>query len=200
LNWIRRCFTIGSALVATISMVALLSTSAGAYGPANWQTAFSGNFNTPGSGNSGFWGWCDFVGSTSGTDADCSLANYFFGATGASTGFLASERIHGSAWDEEPCSPMFCLFPGAQDFFITAGTVTLSGPSIAQAVKAGMVPTGPGQCTVAGTVATCPISVLEPLGIYSPDTGIPAAAGHYALRGIFGSPGSHVMVQVNSIR
>jgi hypothetical protein len=95
---------------------------------------------------------------------------------------------------------MFCLFPGAQDFFITAGTVTLSGPSIAQAVKAGVIPTGPGLCTVAGSTATCPIWVLEAAGIYGPDTGIPAAAGHYALRGIAGSPGSHIMVQVISIR
>jgi len=191
-NWIRRYLTIGSAFAVTISTVILLSTSASAYGAANWQAAFSGNFNSPGS-SFGFWGWCDFVGVTSGEDADCALSNYFFGARGASTGFLVAERIQGSAWDVEACSPGFCLAPDTQDFFITDGTVVLSGPNIAQMVKANFVPPG---CTVSGATATCPIPVLEGLGFYTPDTGIPAAAGHYA----FSAPGSHIMIQVIRIR
>ena len=204
MNGIRRLFVIGSGLALTIGLTVASAGSASAYGQANWQVAFSGNFNhtSGGGGASGFWGWCDFAGGVqSGSDADCSLSNYFFGSGGASTGFLVNERIQGTAWDMEPTT-----FPApglpANDFFITAGSVTLTGPMIAKSIASGFVPPG---CSVTGSTATCPIPALEALHFYSPDTGVPAAAGHFSLAQVFEllgqpvPPGTHIDIQVNQI-
>jgi hypothetical protein len=204
-NGIRRLFVVGSGLALTIGLLVAAAGSASAYGKANWQVAFSGNFNNTsgGGGSSGFWGWCDFAGGVqNGTDADCSVTNYFFSRSGASTGFLVSERIHGTAWDMEPTQFNPPPLPPL-DFFITDGTVTLTGPTVLKAIAAGMVPP---DCTVSGSTATCSIPVLEAAGIYGPDTGVPAAAGHYSLANIlkmFGQkapPGTHIDIQVTQIR
>jgi hypothetical protein len=203
-NGIRRLLVVGSGLALTIALTVAAAGPAGAYGKANWQVAFSGNSNNTsgGGGSSGFWGWCDFAGGvTSGTDADCSVNNYFFSGGGASTGFLVSERIHGTSWDMEPT--LFNPPPlPPNDFFITDGTVTLTGPTVIKAVAAGMVPP---TCTLTGSTVTCSIPVLEAAGIYAPDTGVPAVAGHYSLAKIlamFGQkapPGTHINIQVTQI-
>lgn len=201
---IRRRLTLGISLLLPIGMIFVLSTSATAYGPANWQAAFSGNFNSAmaGGGGVGFWGWCEFAGGVrSGDDADCSTPFYLHPPGNASSGMLVMSRIHGSAWDTEP--PTFpSLAPGVNDFFITAGTVTLTGPTIGQALAAGFFPPS---CTVNGSTATCPIPVLEAAGIFSPDTGIPAQAGHFSLSslaemlGFTVPPGTHINIQVTQI-
>lgn len=208
-NRIRRLLVGGSALAVTIGMAVAGSPSASAYGAANWQAAFSGNFNnaSAGGGGVGFWGWCEFAGGVlTGNDADCSTPFYLHPPGNASNGMLVMSRIHGSAWDTEPTLFPPPLAPGVNDFFITAGTVTLTGPTVGQAIAAGLVPTGPGLCTVSGSTATCPIPVLEAVGIYSPDTGIPAQAGHFSLKSIAESlgftvpPGTHINIQVTQIR
>src|SRR5438128_49847 len=87
----------GSVLSAVVAaMIGILAASpALAYGPANWQVAFSGTGTQPTVGGFGFWGWCDFAGgttfngageATAGTAGDCEYAEYFhqptvFGAT-----------------------------------------------------------------------------------------------------------------------
>lgn len=197
---LRRFLVVVSGLAILIAAVVASSASASAYGRANWQTAFSGNFNSPGA-SSGFWGWCAFFGGvTSGNDADCQVTMYF---GGASTGTI-HEAIHGTAWDTEPT-----LFPPplapAPDFFINAGSVTLTGSAVARLLGSGSPP--PPGCTVSGGTVSCPIPVLEALNppIYSPDTGIPAAPGHYSLEA-FGDmagftipPGTHINIQVNQL-
>lgn len=170
-------------------MLAVLSFTplAHAYGPANWQAAFSGTFVNPGSGNSGFWGWCDFAGgtgspATSGSAADCEVSQYF----GPSHGFQVVVSIQGTAWDEETCTFRPCLT--TSDFFITAGAVTLAGPFAVQITSSGPPPPGSG-CTVKGTTATCPIPFLEAVGFYNPDTGVPTVSGHYNLNSFLNHSG-----------
>ncbi len=162
-----------------------------AYGAANYQVGFAGTGVLKGSGQQfGFWGWCDFAGgtgspATSGTDADCKSNNYFQSPSGR---IQLTQSIQGTAWDVKlntcpPNPPGTCAPPGVTpfDFFITAGTVTLSGPFILLLEKSGPPPP---VCTTTGTVITCPIWFLESVGFYSPDTGIPAAPGHYSFNSL----------------
>jgi hypothetical protein len=67
-------------------------------------------------------------------------------------------------------------------------------------------------CTITGNSVTCPLSLWEVLPpgcsathscIYSPDTGIPAAAGHYNLNSAFiatGPPGAVGELQVQVVQ
>jgi hypothetical protein len=155
-----------------------------AYGAANFKATFAGTFTLPGSGNNGFWGWCDFGGgtgspATSGTDADCKISQYF----GPSHSFQVVESVQGTAWGVGPCTIQPCLpltSSTPTDFYITAGTVTFAGPFAVQLTSSGPPPPGSG-CTVSGTTATCPIAFLEAVGFYTPDTGITTVPGHYNL-------------------
>ncbi len=151
----------------------------------------------PGQGSFGFWGWCAFGGgtgspATSGTSADCTLDLYGYNTSNPGA-FSVHEAIQGTAWSVAPCTS-FCFLQNQQDFMITAGTMTLSGPialgiiNIAgpQLVQAG--------CTITGGTVTCSLSLWEKLPpgcsqtkgtcIYSPDTGIPAAPGKYNLNSL----------------
>jgi hypothetical protein len=209
-------------LVATVSALGLAAagtTSAAAYGrTAQWQTAFSGNCNnltycgvtlmdgTFIPARSGFWGWCEFGGTStlamSGTDADCQVTTYSHSSSSLASFPTFHQAIHGTAWDMEPST--FPVPPGLplNDFFITDGSVTLSGPTVVQAIAAGFPLTG---CTVSGQTVTCPIPAAEALHIYSPDTGIPAAPGHYSqaaiseIGGIELPPGIHTNIQVTRL-
>ncbi len=113
----------------------------------------------PGVGSVGFWGWCAFAGSTdgglSGSSAECTLTEYFL-SNGVTGGALFHEQISGTAWDmEAPIVPApFPLPPGfpPNDFFIPAGTVTLTGPTIAGIIASGPPPPGSG-CTATGSTA-----------------------------------------------
>lgn len=189
---------------------------------ANWQTAFSGTFSnqrqgTDG-GTSGFWGWCSFSGgtgspATSGNDANCEVTFYMHSETGNQQLHM---KVTGTAWDEElalmPPPPGSGFTPF--DFFITAGTVTLTGPSAADILDIAAQLLASAGCTISGQTFTCSIAVLSvvPPGctpgfncLYNADTGIPAAAGHYSLSklaeslGFPNSPGSHVNIQVNQL-
>ena len=209
-------------LLATVSALVLAAagtTSAAAYGStAQWQTTFSGNCNNLAfcgvtingtfiPARSGFWGWCEFGGTStpaiSGTDADCQVTTYSHSSTSSASFPTFHQAIHGTAWDMEPSS--FPVPPGLppNDFFITDGTVTLSGPTVVQAIAAGL-PLPPA-CTVSGKTVTCPIAAAEAVGIYFPDTGIPAAAGHYSqavIAEMFGfevPPGIHTNIQVTRL-
>lgn len=207
---VRRSLALCLSLGLPLGMAVVLSTSASAYGAANWQTAFSGNFNniTGTGGSTGFWGWCEFAGGvSSGNNADCSFSQYFFssgGANGAASFGPLTIKINGTAWDIESSTFPPLTLPPLPDFFITDGTVTFTGPAVVKAVAAGFLPPA---CTVTGSTVTCSIPVLEATTppLYAPDTGIPAAAGHYSLASIFEllgltvPPGSHIDIQVTQI-
>jgi hypothetical protein len=195
--------------LALISLLALLSSlalipAANAYGKSNWQATFSGNCNNAthcGGTTSGFWGWCSFGGGTStgGNNADCESSNYAHGSLCATLPPPGCIDVHisisGSAWDIEPS-----LFaPGVNDFFITAGYQTISGPTIVQALAQGLLNLPVPPCSIKGESITCPISVFELAGIYSPDTGIGAVPGHFSSNTCFdgiSAPGCHYNQQV----
>jgi hypothetical protein len=195
--------TLASAMLA-LSMFASAFTIAHAYGPAQWQAGFSGNFTNPTTGQrGGFWGWCDFAGSASdglsGTSADCELAAYMFNGAGANNGGLFQASIQGTAWNVQPTT----MGPPGNDFFVTSGTATVTGPLVVTVLKSG-APVPPG-CTVSGDTATCPLSFWASIGLITPDTGIPAMPGHFSLAniaeilGIEIPPGTHIDVQVTQI-
>jgi hypothetical protein len=185
--------------ISLVAIAALSSTpTAHAYGAANWQIAFAGTFVSPGTGNSGFWGWCALAGGTgspaaSGTDADCQISQYF----GTGHALQLQESISGTAWSEGLCTISPCL--GPTDFYITDGTMTIRGPTAAQGVHSGQTGSLPPSCTISGTTITCPLAVWEFLGVYSPDTGIPAAAGHYNLNSLLNHSGE-LQVQVVQLK
>ncbi len=203
---LRTGFVCGLALVITLATAIVVAPRARAYGTSNWQVAFSGNFNNKSAGgnNTGFWGWCAFSGGvSSGAEANCKFTEYIFNATGANSGALFTFTIKGTAWDMKPTTfPIPTLPP--DDFFITAGTVTLTGPTIVKILATAVGPPPP-TCTVSGSTATCSIGVLEAIGLYNPDTGVPAQAGHFSLKAVFEllglpvPPGSHVDIQVTKI-
>jgi len=198
-----------------ITLLAFLALSiaptVNAYGAgANWQVGFAGTLNTPGSGGFGFWGWCALGGgtgspATSGTDSDCQIATYAHSSSG---NFQVHQAVHGTAWSENTCTLQPCL--AANDFYITAGTMSLDGPAAQQIIDiAGPLLRSAG-CTINGGTVTCPLSLWEVLPpgctpgvscIYNPDTGIPAVAGHYnenSLVKLFGYTGQF-QVQVTQL-
>ena len=212
--------------IAFFILTAFSAQSAGAT-QANWQTTFSGTFNGQpkgaDGGSSGFWGWCSFSGGTgspakSGTDSNCEVSTYFH-SDGGNVG--VHFKITGTAWNQElafcgPNPPGSCVPPGVtpRDFFITAGSMTITGPLASFIIdQAGPQIIAAG-CAISGQTVTCDLAVwsVVPPGctpgiscLYSPDTGIPAAAGHYSIAKIlenFGAelpPASHVNVQVNQL-
>jgi hypothetical protein len=205
----NRWISLATIVTASLLLVPSIVPISHAYGQAQWQVAFSGGFTNPTAHTSnGFWGWCDFAGSAadgkSGTDADCQVTTYFFAGQGASTGNLLHQSIHGTAWSMQPST--FPPVPGLPpiDFFITDGTMTITGPFVVKFISQlpGPPPSG---CMLSGQSATCPLAFWESVHLYSPDTGVPAQAGHYSLSNLLEAvgvelpPGTHINVQVSQI-
>lgn len=187
----RAALAVGVAIALTLSFAIVAAPGARAYGAANWQAAFAGTITSPTSGNSGFWGWCDFAGgsgspASSGNEADCQVSAYF----GPSHALQGVDSIHGTAWDEELCTLQPCLT--ADDFFITAGTMTFSGPAASGLIAIGGPQLTGAGCTIAGNTVTCSLAIWSaiPPGcspgscLYNPDTGVPDVAGHYNENGL----------------
>jgi hypothetical protein len=188
-------------LTVTLATLGILANapSALAYGnTAQWQVGFSGTCSTsaafcpflpPGvtGVRNGFWGWCEFGGSdgsstvgTTGTQADCQVTTYFGATTGQPTNpFHIAYDIKG--WVIQANSP-FVIPPGDNDFLLTSGTVTLSGPGVPP-----------------GIPVHVPIGFPFPDGSCPPmicDTGIPAVPGHFSLHP---TPGAEFNVQVTKL-
>jgi hypothetical protein len=194
--------------VVLLSLVALsFAPAAHAHGPPDWQATFSGNCNDPThcfGTRGGFWGWCAFGGgtgspATSGNNADCQSEGYSHGeACETSLCVDAHFSVSGTAWDIEPSA----FNPSVNDFFITDGFETLSGPTIVHALASGALNLPQPPCVVSGQSITCPLSVLEAAGIYGPDTGVVATPGHMSnsicADGV-SAPGCHYNQQVTQI-
>jgi len=160
------------------AMAMVVAPGARASGPPTWQLAVSamcsdgavcGGFTTLSSA-------CTFAGATSGSAASCHLL--LIGSIG-----IATESISGTAWDMEP--GLLTPVAGANDFFITDGTITYAGPAIV-----GFIATGGPQaigCTIVGKTITCAIPVLEAATLYAPDALAPVILGHYASNVCFGT-------------
>ena len=191
-------------------MVLTIAPVSYAYGHENYQATFSGNCNntTLCNGHFGFWGWCSFgpwtgTLATSGSDADCQYSFYSHSQIPAFNSPTVHTSVMGTAWDVEQSA-----FGPFMDFFVTAGSVTFSGPTVVQALAAGfgavLISAG---CTISGQTVTCPIPVAEGFGIYNPDTGIIFQLGHSQLQdcsaffgpSAAGITGCHYDQQVNQI-
>ena len=170
------------ASLAVLALVALVPVaSAHASASANWQTGFAGTGSLAGT-PFGFWGWCQFFGTTSGTNGDCSIAQYLH-IPGQS--IQCQTQIQIAGWTTGP--GLFTAIAGLPDFVITAGTVTVhpAAQTFACATflnQAGfnLTAVGPGMLVVSGPS----------------DAGIPFAAGHYSYNGLSLGPVSFTEFQV----
>lgn len=161
------------------AMLASFAPGARADPAGMWQLGFSGKCTSADlcAGFTSFQGACTFTGTaSSGSSARCVAS--FSGVAG-----VATETIAGTAWEVEPSSAS-PAGPGANDWFVTDGTVTYAGPEIALALLGGFSIPG---CTTSGATLSCPIPVVEAFGIYSPDTFNAAVAGHLANNACFGT-------------
>ncbi len=137
------------------------------YGTAQWQIGFSGNCDNaavcgpapPGvmfaPGTSGFWGWCEFSGSSAsgltGTSGDCQVTSYARTSLGQPNN-PSNEAISVNGWAIE--TPSGQPFPS---FFITAGTAACTGPGAAMgcfpAVGNTFIPAIPGHFSMSPSPA-----------------------------------------------
>jgi hypothetical protein len=171
-----------SAIIAALALLPAVVPVSHAYGPSQWETAFSANCNSNpaaqaicGPGHFGFWGWCAFAGGTeggtSGTAGDCQITQYFNPTLNAAVS-PTHISVNINAWmirTVQVAPGVFVPF-----FFATSSTFTCTGPG------------------------TCP-----PPGSFNGDTGIPALPGHFTAEQIFGLtmqvPGLHFIIQVNQL-
>jgi hypothetical protein len=176
--------------ISLLSFIALLAFSsipiAYGYGSGqNWQigAAGTGTLCVPdgGCGGFGFWGWCAFTGTTSGTNGDCQFSQYLHQGTVLGTA-QCETSFDVTAWHSGPS----LANPSVNDFFIDTGTMTVNPASATAACVAllqgagfNVVQTGPGT------------------GSFSPssDTEIPAAPGHYNLNGLVAPPITYTELQ-----
>jgi hypothetical protein len=157
-------------------MVGLVAAIPGAhaYGQgATWQLGVSGTGHFvlgPFTGSAiGFWGWCVFVGATSGSSGDCQISQYMH--TSGGTNVQCENHFNLTGWHSAP--GFNTVLTGAPDFWADSGTVSVQPASETFACAgflsgAGfhVVVTAPGLLTL---VSTPPTS----------DIGFPATAGHY---------------------
>ncbi len=168
---------------ASLLLLASILPSAHAYGnTAQWQVGFSGNCDVPtmcgppgGTGTFGFWGWCQFGGSTgstadgtTGTSGDCQFTDYSRTDLGQPNNPI-HHSIDVTGWTIMPTM----MSPTASSFHITAFTLECTGPGVT-------LPAPLGGCSI------------RPGG----DTGIPPVAGHYRFSPF---PGFLINIQVNQL-
>jgi hypothetical protein len=160
---LRRALLVLSVVAVLAGATAAVSaTPAHAYGKANWQVALTGTFTFPTTGfGFGFWGWCDFAGGvTSGSDADCEIAEYMHTPPGTTypVPFTCELSVDATFWDQS-----------ASDFggntFHVWGSAVVQPASLTASQKDACVNffTNQGGSTTFADV----------------DTFIPAAPGHY---------------------
>jgi hypothetical protein len=199
-NPVRR-LAIVSALLLALGLYAITPATL-AYGSgAQWQIGASGTCNVasvcasvlgfPPGFTGGFWGWCDFGGSsgssavgTTGTKGDCQFTVYLDApGTQATNPYHVSQDV--TSWMIATGSAF--LPPGTPGFFITGGTLVLTGPG-APGPTGVTIPLG----------AVCNLSNIPTTLVGNPacDTGIPAAPGHVSLHP---APGVELNIQVTQI-
>ena len=169
---------------ASLLLLFAIIPSVHAYGnTAQWQVGFSGTCNVPtmcgppgGTGTFGFWGWCDFGGSsgstalgTTGTAGDCQVTTYGRTDVGQPNN-PTHMAVDISGWVIGPSN----MSPTGTSFHITAFKLECTGPGASQP------PTPFSGCT------------LPPGG----DTGVPPVSGHYAINPF---PGFNINTQVTQL-
>jgi hypothetical protein len=118
-RWRRRALGLIVAVVLAGAVFAVSTTSASAYGKANWQVTANGTGTFPGTGfGLGFWGWCAFAGGvSSGNDGDCEFAQYIHAPAGS--GFTCHVSLDVTSWDASGGS------------FVITGTASAKPASVA---------------------------------------------------------------------
>lgn len=208
-------FLYGSFLILAIASF-LTSSTAMAYGQANWQATFSINCTNKSTcqvfdpvlqqlvpATFGTWGWCAFTGQTSGSAADCAYSGYAF-SDDANVAGLVSTQVDGTAWSLGPPTNPVSVTSCPSDFYITQGTVTLNGPTIAAILKAGEGPILVSlECTINGSTVTCPIvnsHGVHVAQLFAPaffeDQGYGPCAGHFTVHPL---PGVNENIQITQI-
>jgi hypothetical protein len=148
---------------------------------ANWQSGFAGTGTLFGLGF-GFWGWCQFFGSTSGSNADCSISQYLHNGSSSvqcETNFVITSWVLGPGG--------FTGLTGQPEFIVTGGSIAVQPAAQTWACAAFLAPAGfnvtvvaPGMLAIAGPS----------------DSGVPASAGHYAFNGLNFGPISFTELQI----
>jgi hypothetical protein len=185
MNRLRRVLAAVAVVAATsIAVLAVSGAPALAYGKNGglnvWQIGLSQNCNNPsvcGDQLGGFWGWVVFTQDpvTGATDADAQLTGCGHMVRGGGPGLAGAGHFAADGeWIIAPGSA------GSQTFFLTGGTMTLTGH---------------------GTPVTVPLtnddgSLTTPANPL--DTGIPATPGHYSTAELLGftAPGVAFQIQV----
>jgi hypothetical protein len=154
-----------------------------AYGSGeNWQLGFAGTGSLAGT-PFGFWGWCTFVGQTSGTSGDCQVSQYLH--IGGAGNIQCETHFEVTGWTAE--SGALTPLTNEPDFFVNSGVITVNPASSTGACAAFLQGagfdvsiTGPGTLTIMGPS----------------DTEFPAAPGHYSFNGFAVGPISYTELQI----
>ncbi len=178
-NGFRNVVVCGLMLLIVTSIAFVAAPAARAYGSgATWQLGVSGTgmFVTgPFTGSAiGFWGWCVFVGVSSGSSADCQISQYRHSSGGDNV--QCSTDFNLPAWHAAP--GFNTAITGVPDFWADSGTITIK-PAYETEACAGFLAGAGFHVTVAGpgTLALIPTAPTS-------DIGFPAAPGHYAFNGV----------------
>ena len=165
--------SVGAVLAGAV--VAVSASPALGYGKATWQAALTGTFTFPTTGfGLGFWGWCDFAGGvTSGTDADCEIAEYFHNPPpGFGPAFTCELSVDATAWDESGLT-----FDGSAPAFAVTGTAVVHPARLTADQKKACVAFFTGDSSGSTTFT----------GV---NTFIPAAPGHFVFANPFSDFGA----------
>lgn len=163
--------------IIPISLLAFfLAPMAGAYGSGdNWQIGVSATGTQciqQGCGGFGFWGWCTFSGSTSGTVGDCAYSQYLHLAAVGSP--QCETHFDITAWHTAPSPTRH-----RTDFWIDSGALTVNPASATDACVNFLEHAG---------FALSQTSSGAWVFVPSSDTGIPATPGHYDFNGLVTPP------------
>jgi len=187
---------VGLTVAALLGVLAATPTLA--YGNSDqWQAGFAGTFVSKSTGASGFWGWCAFGGSsgstaigTTGSTADCQVENYFFTTQLGAPLNPFHFTVDGTGWVIGTGSTG--VPQGVPSFFITSGTLKVSGPGASILHQLFGVPVG---VPFPSSLACGPGTTAEALVGTPCDTGVPAVAGHFG----FAGPGAEIQIQVTKV-
>jgi len=154
-------------------LLAFAPSTTAAGGP-NWQIAVSGRGilhpYVPGLGSNLDFkveGWCSFTGVSSGTTGDCSLNRYVHSASGD---LSCQTKFDITQWHTAPA----LVGPPSIDFYIDAGTVTVSPASASAACVELLLVAGGYHTALTGTPGVLTFTAPS-------DTHFPNTPGHYTV-------------------
>lgn len=169
----------GLGVLIVLALAVVATPTVRAYGAgATWQLGVSGTghfVKGPFTGSAiGFWGWCVFVGVSSGSSGDCQISQYRHGTDGSNV--QCGTDFNLTAWHAAP--GFNTALTGAPDFWADSGNITIS-PAYETDACAGFLQGAGFHVTVTGPGTLMLISAPP-----TSDIGFPAAPGHYSYLGV----------------